>query len=561
VSELVVNAGELRELARGVYSARNGLSDILQSTGRVIHQVDRRGWNPNELDNRWNEAQNQVRDALSFLEFWRSPLERKAQLVDELEGRAWPGVFGFVSLLLGGWAFERQLGWRIALAPTPPWGRHLLDLLGQLNLHDVGRLDFRQRWAYQLAGLAGKLTGHPVARGDLARFFRSPAWGAFSVGLAVLDWKVTADLDPDRDRVRASVGAFGSAAAKLAFGLLVGAAVIAVLPATPVVVGGLLVASIALPIAAGATGIKWLDPVGLASTEIGGAASTQLKGLYDSLFGKKAQNTVRLGEMLSGKSPSSSPRPGTIGPDFDHPVEAGASAQLRPRGTSAPSQTPSSTPSPGGQLQSPQPILAPAPFRSQWVGLSGHNNCGPAALAMVLGKFGVEMDTNQASALVRPSTNPTGPTNFKGDPYDAVLSDHHLKSVDVKDMTELQSHLRQGHPVIVVVENAKYASDEHGKPTIYPRVDGYANHIDSDSRQRVSTAHIVVVTSYDDDYVYINDPLATKLDSDGKTVVADPDRGTNYRIPKQTFDEAARGGARLNGASGYYASAVEEDHR
>jgi hypothetical protein len=55
------------------------------------------------------------------------------------------------------------------------------------------------------------------------------------------------------------------------------------------------------------------------------------------------------------------------------------------------------------------------------------------------------------------------------------------------------------------------------------------------------------VTGYDNQNIYINDPLAIK--SEGGKAVADPEVGTNFSVPIETFKLAV-------GEVGWYGAAV-----
>lgn len=56
-----------------------------------------------------------------------------------------------------------------------------------------------------------------------------------------------------------------------------------------------------------------------------------------------------------------------------------------------------------------------------------------------------------------------------------------------------------------------------------------------------------MITGYDDENVYINDPLAVKIEA-GKAI-SDSQTGTNFSIPIDAFKVAA-------GKSGWYGAAV-----
>jgi uncharacterized protein YvpB len=181
------------------------------------------------------------------------------------------------------------------------------------------------------------------------------------------------------------------------------------------------------------------------------------------------------------------------------------------------------------------------PYVSQWneQGQHGGGNCGPASLAMAVNYYGGSVTKDQAVSKVRHRS--TGHTDFKSEKAKSLLEDYGLQGQDVESFEDLQTHLDQGHPVILLVDNSQYIRKENDHSVPYPNTKGFQDN------------HIVVVTGYkkhangEIQSIYINDPLAVK--QDGNKKVADSEGGANFRIPIAEFRKAAAN-------EGWYGSAV-----
>jgi len=203
------------------------------------------------------------------------------------------------------------------------------------------------------------------------------------------------------------------------------------------------------------------------------------------------------------------------------------------------------------------PIKAPTPYKSQWneKTQTGCANCGPASVAMALAYYGKNISVDEAAIEIRGKAC-GGDTDFKGNNTKALLEKNGLKLVDVDNFDSMKAQLDLGRPVIMLVHNDHYvrqASGQNNTLVPYYRREGYSRHTDKDGKVS-PVRHIVVVTGYDNANVYINDPLAVKETKSG--VVADPQVGTNFAVPVETFKSAADGAGRDVGAADWYSAAV-----
>ena len=140
---------------------------------------------------------------------------------------------------------------------------------------------------------------------------------------------------------------------------------------------------------------------------------------------------------------------------------------------------------------------------------TGLDNCGPASVAMAIqyyrGSGAIDLDGAALGVRGRPNSNiyrqGAGAVNGPTDPFeggdgartDALLASFGLHKVLVWSLTDVQTNISQGHPVVVLVDPTQYIVNGRPEPT-----DWFAG----------GQLHIVVVTGYDGGHVYINDPLA-----------------------------------------------------
>ena len=208
-------------------------------------------------------------------------------------------------------------------------------------------------------------------------------------------------------------------------------------------------------------------------------------------------------------------------------------------------------------------VKAPTPYKSQWDPDAGKgwNNCGPASIAMVLGYYGKDISVDDVAKAIRNTntahTAPPSETDFKkgsttGNNAFTLLDDNGLKPVDVTDYDTMKAQLDLKRPVLMLVYNDYYVRDKDprlGRTVPYIRREGFSKVTDNKTKKVTLVDHIVVVTGYDDTNVYLNDPLAVKMEK-GK-VISDPEVGTNFAVPINDFKLAA-------GNHGWYGAAIAQ---
>jgi uncharacterized protein YvpB len=128
----------------------------------------------------------------------------------------------------------------------------------------------------------------------------------------------------------------------------------------------------------------------------------------------------------------------------------------------------------------------------------GHNNCGPASLAMVLNYYGKSATVFSLAKQIR-LTGPCdgGYTNpFTGTKEGEVLHKENLERVVIRSINEMKKAIDDKYPVVVLLQ-----------PVAYRNLKPYANDLDGWFFSKgVKVNHIVVVTGYDSQEVFINDP-------------------------------------------------------
>lgn len=188
------------------------------------------------------------------------------------------------------------------------------------------------------------------------------------------------------------------------------------------------------------------------------------------------------------------------------------------------SQAPPQEPEPIADIPASVPPIG-VPFLTQvgtaGVNGSGSNNCGPASVAMVIRFFGGSITVEDAAVAIRGSnTAKNKGTNFKGSSTIQLLTkpEYGLTTTDVSTFDDLRKQIGDKHPVIILINNTVYR---------YINPAPYVN----DSNGWFVDNHILVVTGYDADYVYVNDPLRYQAGS-----ISQPE---NYKIPVGKFKDAA----------------------
>jgi len=143
---------------------------------------------------------------------------------------------------------------------------------------------------------------------------------------------------------------------------------------------------------------------------------------------------------------------------------------------------------------------------------SGSDNCGPASITMAIRYYGGSTTVPTAAVAIRGSnTTSNGPTDFKGQTSQAFLARFGLVERNITTWDQVRGEVSAGRPVIVLVNNNAY---RYNTPPPYP----------NNSNGWFTASHIVVVTGYDSNYVYVNDPLRS---------------GGDYAIPVSMFMNAA----------------------
>ncbi len=158
---------------------------------------------------------------------------------------------------------------------------------------------------------------------------------------------------------------------------------------------------------------------------------------------------------------------------------------------------------------------------------SGSNNCGPASVTMAIRYYGGSTTVAASAIAIRGSNNSAnGITDFKSSATGTWLAKFGLTEKNITTLSEIQTELAAGHPVIILVNNNAYRQNT---PPPYP-LNGNKKHDDA----WFTYAHIVVVTGINSADVIINDPLQTT---------------GNYAIPLAMFETAAST-ARADGSNG-----------
>lgn len=138
-------------------------------------------------------------------------------------------------------------------------------------------------------------------------------------------------------------------------------------------------------------------------------------------------------------------------------------------------------------------IIPSIPYKSQYDPDASdfRNDCGPACLAMVLNAFDVGVTTN--AVYRKTGTEPNGyvwvsqlirAARAYGVPYDYVFP---------WDINQLKVSVNAGKPVIPLVHYGAWSKIDPGVST----------------QKSFAGPHFVVVLGYDDQHIYVNDPLWT----------------------------------------------------
>lgn len=140
-------------------------------------------------------------------------------------------------------------------------------------------------------------------------------------------------------------------------------------------------------------------------------------------------------------------------------------------------------------------IIPSIPYKSQYDADASEfrNDCGPASLAMILQSFGVHVSTDAVYRKTGTKANryvSIGQLMRAGLNYGVTFEYFYDWSLD-----RLFEILAEGHPLIALVHYGAWSQLEPGTST----------------QNKFQGPHFVVVLGYDDQYIYVNDPL-WKLD-------------------------------------------------
>jgi hypothetical protein len=262
--------------------------------------------------------------------------------------------------------------------------------------------------------------------------------------------------------------------------------VLALRPALPKVAGALALLTVALTLLAPATALAadaTKQPFGVLRP-IPSPTAAPTGGTPRPTA--QAQALVPIGTPTPTPSPSPTAEPSPTGESSD-----------RPEGTPTPVLYPSFAPSVGavkGRVEGSR-LLLEVPIRSQFDGSEYQDsNCGPAALAMVLDAFAVDVQTallrNYANRLQGTTDHETG---IALDYLAEIADEAGLRPLGLRrsggyrqwTIEQLRAELGQGHPVITLV-----------KMRFLPYF----------ATSRSDSDHYVVVVGLDGENLLINDP-------------------------------------------------------
>ncbi|MHB8620664.1 MAG: C39 family peptidase [Chloroflexota bacterium] len=173
-------------------------------------------------------------------------------------------------------------------------------------------------------------------------------------------------------------------------------------------------------------------------------------------------------------------------------------------------------------------IVEDASGRTIGTAETGLDNCGPASVAMAIqyyrGTGAIDLDGAAEGVRGRPNSNVfrrgSGAANGPTDPFEgadgartsALLRSFGLRGTQSSSLSDIETQISQGHPVVMLVDPTRYIVNSRPEPS-----DWFTG----------GQLHIVVVTGYDASHIFINDPLATNA-------VA------NFAVDLGSFMQAAR---------------------
>ena len=136
-------------------------------------------------------------------------------------------------------------------------------------------------------------------------------------------------------------------------------------------------------------------------------------------------------------------------------------------------------------------LIASIPYKSQYdADADEHrNDCGPASLAMMLAAYGVQVSTN--AVYRKTGTKNDGYVSIGNLMRAAESYGHPLDFFHSWTMQKLKAKLSEGRPLMVLVHYGAWSKLKPGSST----------------QSRFEGPHFLLVVGYDDQCVYVNDPL------------------------------------------------------